>query len=202
MKRYFFFFFIPVVLFAGMDDFEAFEAFDKQDKSEFETLKKEIQKCIKGWDFACAQKDLAKIRSKVTSKKDAQTIAMLKTALSEEKEKKRAYEEARRRANAKKSIRIADCQNSSGGTIMCTLYVNGKYDGNIFYKLEDTDKYNIFILGSKNAANMAGYYSIELNSVWTTRCGDSVFGSSNKIFVYDISKALQMYANCAINGGY
>lgn len=189
-------------LFANMTEKEQFEYFDKQDKKEFKLLKGKINKCIKDWNFSCADSKLKIIKRYVTSKKDVQTIRRLKNILLNEKSKKRAQEEAQRRANAYKSIKITDCQNRSGGTVMCTLYVNGNYDGNIFYKLKDTDKYNIFILGSKNAATNSGYYDIKLHSVWTTRCGDSVFGRSNRISVYDISTALNMFANCSINGRY
>ncbi len=185
-----------------MDDFEQFEAFDNQDKKEFNNLENQINNCIEEWDFECAANKIRKIKKFVTSKKDATTISNLQAALADAKEKKRAYEEAQRRANAKKSFTIGNCQNARDGAIMCTLRVKGEYDGNIFYKLENDGKYNIFILGSKNASNCQGFYDTTLHRVWTTRCGDSVFGASQKRFVYDLSSALKMYASCAINGNY
>lgn len=200
--RYIFLILLSTLLFASMSDFDQFEQFDKQDKQEFNSLKNKIQKCIKKWDFECAQNDIKKIKRYVTSKKDSKIIADLKIALSNEKYKKQEYEERKRRANAKKSIRIGNCHNGSNGAMMCTLYVNGSYDGNIFYKLKSNGDYDIFILGSKNAYTNSGFYDTNLHRVWTTRCGDSVFGRSEKKFVYDLSKALYMYANCSINGVY
>jgi len=200
--RYVILILVSTLLFASMSDFDQFEQFDKQDKQEFNSLKKKIQKCIKKWDFECANKKIKKIKKYVTSKKDSKVITDLKIALSNEKYKKQEHEEAQRRANAKKSIKITNCQNGSGGATMCTLYVNGNYDGNIFYKLKSNGDYDIYILGSKNAFTNSGFYDTSLHRVWTTSCGDSVFGRSSKKFVYDLSKALYMYANCSINGVY
>ncbi len=200
--RYVFLILLSTLLFASMSDFDQFEQFDKQDKQEFNSLKNRIQKCIKKWDFECASSNIKKIKKYVTSKKDSKVIADLKVALSNEKYKKQEYEEAKRRANAKKTIRIGNCHSGSGGAIMCSLNVNGSYDGNIFYKLKSNGDYDIFILGSKNASTNSGFYDTNLHRVWTTSCGDSVYGRSHQKFVYDLPKALYMYANCSINGVY
>lgn len=199
--------FASLSLYAQSSEFEMFKKFEKQDKSEFKVLKSKIEKCIKNWDFVCAQKDLSLLKNYVTTKNDVETVVRLKNNLSYEKDRKKRQEEEallkQKIAHSRKSIRIGDCRNGNGGYRGCSLYVNGSYDGSIFYKLKNDNTYDIYILGSKNAGSNGGYYSTSLHSVWTTQCGDSVFGSSSKkIFVYDLEKALYMYADCYINGTY
>lgn len=177
-------------IFAKMSALEQFEQFEREDKRNFALLKQKIESCIDAQDFACAQKNLKQIKQYVTSKHDVQTIRKLQTTLAKAKERKRAL------AHRSKSITISDCQYTKKDTTMCTLYVNGKYDGNILYRFEDR-KYTIFILGSKNAATTEGFYDPELYRVWTTRCGDS-----KSHYGLKIAKALYMFANCAINGKY
>ncbi|WP_353662903.1 hypothetical protein [Hydrogenimonas sp. SS33] len=144
---------------------------------------------------------MGQIRRYVSTKKDSRTIAQLQEALKREETR---YEAARQ-ANRHYDIAIRGCKNGAGSAIMCTLYVDGRYDGNIFYKSrsDGNDGFDIFILGSKHAgASMGGYYDTSLHRVWTTKCGDSVFGASPRIMVYSISDALMMYAECAVNGKY
>jgi hypothetical protein len=184
------------------DDFSAFEQFDNMDKTNFKKYEQKINNCIKEWKFECAKENLNKIKRYITKKSDNNTISSLWSKLYAEQDKKERYEEAKRRANANKSIELKNCQSASGGARMCSMYVNNRYDGNIFYKLKNDGNYNIFILGSKNAKNNSGFYDTKLHRVWTTYCGDSVFGASKKVHVYDLSKALYMYANCSINGRY
>ena len=69
-------------------------------------------------------------------------------------------------------------------------------------KVEPWPPMTSFILGSKNASINSGFYDTNLHRVWTTSCGDSVYGRSHQKFVYELSKALYMYANCSINGVY
>ncbi len=177
------------------NDIDAFAAFEKEDAKNFSSLKSQIQSCIENKNFQCAEKKLQEIKQYVSTKKDSQTIAYLQNRLQEEENYQQEI------ANANKSISIRNCRPSSGGKNLCNLYVNGKYDGNIFYYNRD-DSYIIFILGSKNARNIDGAYRPSLHDVWTTECKSSVFDRSDKIMVYQLSDALFLYANCAINGKY
>jgi len=184
------------------DDFAAFEQFDNMDKINFKKYEQKINNCIKEWKFECAKENLSKIKRYITQKSDNNIISSLWDKLDAEQDKKEQYEESKRIANSHKYITLKNCQNASGGSRMCTIYVNNSYDGNIYYKLKNDGNYNIFILNSKNAKNNSGFYDTKLHRLWTTYCGDSVFGVSKKIYVYDLSKALYMYANCSINGRY
>lgn len=193
-------YFIIIIFFAlgataKMSDFAQFAQFEKRDKQMFSQLKQEIKQCIDTDNFSCAQKKLHQIKQYVTSKHNVQTVRALKKSLAQAIEQKRAL------AQHNKSIRITNCQYKNSSTTMCTLYVNGQYDGNIFYKRKD-DTFTIYILGSKNATTTEGFYDPNLHRVWTTRCGDSVYNRSNQRFVYKIGTALYMFANCAINGKY
>lgn len=200
--------FFSFSLYAQTGDLDMFDQFEKQDKQEFVHLKKQIEKCIKNWNFSCAQKKLAQIKNYATTKKDVQDIRNLKTELADARYEKRRQDEERRLkeelARAHKSVQIGNCQRGTNSYEMCQLFVDRKRDGFIFYKLKDTNTYDIYIQGSKSvAAGNGGYYSMSLNSVWTTQCGDSVFGHhAKRIFVYNLSKALYLYANCFVNGKY
>lgn len=95
-------------------------------------------------------------------------------------------------------IKIDDCRPSNNGSTMCTLYINGNYDGSIFYTVKSDGRYPIYIMGSKNAKNYThGHYDTNLHNIYTTDCGSSPSGSVNSI-----SKALYKFTECAINGRY
>jgi len=185
---------------ASFDDFSAFNQFEKMDTNRFLELKQKIQNCTKKWNFPCAENYLEKIKKYITKKSDNEVIASLRSELNHQKQMQL---QAQERANSDKKIVMKYCGNGSGRTYKCSLYVNDNYDGIIYYYYDSGNRvYTISINGSKNAETTGGYYDPKLNDVWTTRCGSSVYGRSNKIFVYDLKKAMKMFANCAINGKY
>jgi hypothetical protein len=91
----------------SFDDFSSFEQFEKQDKQEFNRLKKKAKDCINNWDFNCARDSLYQMKKYITTKKDSKTINNLWDSLYAEEDRKKRNEEAQRRANAKKDIRIS-----------------------------------------------------------------------------------------------
>ncbi len=193
-----------VVFANGFNSFDQFNKFDKQDKQEFDRLKKETKHCIINWDFDCARNNLGKMKKYITSRKDNTIISSLwddlyaqKREKERQEEAQRQAEEAQRQANSNKSINITDCSYTNWNRqTMCTLNVNGSYDGNIVYYYKN-NVYNIFITGSNSASIISGGYNPSLNNIDTTACGESSIGSVNSV-----SQALYMYANCAINGHY
>ena len=200
MRQLFFMGIIVTLLFSA-DGFDAFDRFEQADKKSFEQLEKQIRQCIDHDDFSCAREKLEQIKPYVSTKKDSRTIANLREDLNSEEQR---YEAALQ-ANKNHTVTIGNCQNGSGSARMCNLYVDGQYDGNIFYKprSDGNEGYDIFTIGSKHvSASMGGFYDSSLHRVWTTACGDSVFGRSSKIMVYSVSDALKMFANCGANGRY
>ena len=197
-----FMFLSVAILFGAKSGFDQFEQFEKMDKIEFNKLKSKVNKCLDRWDFGCAEDAIGKMRQYAGSRKDIQKIYALKSKLQAKREEKARRDEARRKANRIKSIKIASCSNSSGGGKMCMLYVNGRRDGFIFYHLNSDNTYQINISSSKYAKSNSGFYDPKLHRVWSTYCGDSVFGASPKKFVYSLSDALFEYAKCSLVGRY
>ncbi len=201
MKKIFYILiFVTSLVFAGgFNDFSQFEKFEKADMKTFLFLKREAKKCIKDRDFNCSKEKIKSMKKYIVTKKDKSVIIALKESLADEMRKKREEELAA--LNSNKHIRLSDCRKSSSGhdTNVCTIYVNGKYDGGVFYYYnhDNSKLINIFILGSKNAKINNGYYDTSLNSVWTTNCGKTRIGE-----VRSLSKALYYFANCSINGRY
>jgi len=189
------FFILPLFLFAGINDFSAFDKFDRMDKQEFNRLKKEARRCINNWNFDCARNRLYKMKKYITSKKDNKIIDNLWSDLNKEEDIKRKYEVARR-ANSSKSIYIGSCYNGTGARC-CALYINEEKEGTFCYKWNSSyNHYDIFSLFGANFS-VIGYYAPSLHMIWTTKCGDSSAGS-----VYSISEAIRKYANCVANGHY
>ena len=193
------FFILPLFLFAGINDFSAFDKFDRMDKQEFNRLKKEVKKCINNWNFDCARDKLYKMKRYITSKKDNQIISSLWNKFYEEKRAKERYEKENEeiKANSSKYVYISDCYDGADGARCCSLYINGEKEGTFCYQWNSSYKhYDIFSLFGANFS-VRGYYAPSLHMIWTTKCGDSSAGS-----VYSVSEAVREYANCVANGHY
>ena len=94
------------------------------------------------------------------------------------------------------SVTIKNCHDTNDEKTMCDLYINGSQDGNIYYYYKN-NRYEIFILGSSKAEFNAGGYNPRLKYISTANCENSSLGSVNSI-----NQALEMYANCSVNGHY
>ena len=185
-----------LVFASNFDDFNQFDQFDKQDKQEFNRLKSKAKSCMNSWDFSCAEDSISKMKKYITLKKDNKIISSLWDDLEIKKREKERYEEAQRQANSSESVSVTNCYDIDDGQTMCKLYINGSQDGNIFYYYKDNG-YVIYISGSSKAEANGGGYNPSLNYIYTANCGNSPLGSVNSI-----SQALEMYANCSVNGHY
>ncbi len=174
----------------SFNDFDQFEQAEKLDKQNFNAIKKEALKCIKSWDFKCAKYKISKLKKYISTKKDMVQIKNLKEKLAEEKIKQ--Y----KATNKNKDILIKNCNYASWNRhTTCSLFINGKYEGTIWYYPND-DLYNIQISSNSVTAN-AGYYNPKLHYTHTVNCGDSTTFKTR-----GITQSLYQYANCYINGNY
>ncbi len=171
------------------DSLQIIQKYKKRDKVMFDKRVQTARNCISKKDLSCFLKALGGLDEYANSKKDLFVIQSLKDE----------YKVLRKRIKRKnlKRVDIKTCSSAESGYRKCRLYVNGKYDGFIFYGLKN-DEYKIYIGGSKYVAlGNNGFYTPKIDMLFTTGCGRTKMGK-----VKNLEQALKMYVECAYNGSY
>ena len=166
----------------SMQDFDQFDMADQNDHKEFIALKKNVISCLKDDNIQCARKELLKMKNYITSKHDVIEIKTLEKMIAKHRQKKR-------------TIAIKDC--GIGNEEICTLFIDGKFQGTIAYHYKNDDGTFFINIHAKGVGANAGYYNPHLESTYTVNCGFSNDGSAKTII-----DSLYQFAQCYINGSY
>ena len=192
MKQFTFILTILIVNTLQCGSLDLLKKFEKEDEKKFIEIVKKATQCIEKKDYQCAESKINQIKAYVNHSYNLNKISELKLDLMESKQKPES--------GNLKNFTLEECTNATIGGGKCILYVNGKYDGLIFFKLDKKNGYDIYsisIRGSKYAKTNAGYYDPSLHMLFTSECGTTKMES-----VMKLKKALKMFANCSLNGNY
>jgi len=183
-------------------DLDLFKRFDRYDKKMFNKYLNKAKKCIKKWNFSCAEDALAKAKKYISSKRDKEKIKRMYSYLEEEKERKRRKEEKRYANNS------GTDSSERTNTISYTIS-KYSYDDHIEYVINFSDGRKGLMFTHFYRDNGRLYYHISINgdglkdfscdyypdtkSLICPRCNNVSIGN---FYTYD--EALDKIIQCAI----